>query len=70
MPSCLIELGFITTADEERLLNDASRVDDIARGIYEGFGNIAINTINPSRFLIKAADTESVPVAKIVSDTK
>ncbi len=31
MPSCLIKLGFITTADEERLLNDASRVDDIAR---------------------------------------
>lgn len=52
MPSCLIELGFITTADEERLLNDASRVDDIARGIYEGLRNIAINTINPSRFLI------------------
>mgnify|MGYP002518185539 FL=1 len=37
MPSCLIELGFITTPDEEQLLNSANRVDDIARGIYQAF---------------------------------
>lgn len=37
MPSCLIELGFITTPDEEQLLNTDSRVDDIAKAIYEGF---------------------------------
>lgn len=37
MPSCLIELGFITTPDEENLLNDESRIDDIAKAIYEGF---------------------------------
>lgn len=37
MPSCLIELGFITTPDEEQLLNDAQHVDEIARGIYMGF---------------------------------
>ena len=37
MPGCLIELGFITTPDEEALLNTASRVDDIARGIYQAF---------------------------------
>ena len=36
MPSCLIELGFITTPDEENLLNDESRIDDIAKAIYEG----------------------------------
>ena len=35
MPGCLIELGFITTPDEEALLNTASRVDDIARSIYQ-----------------------------------
>ena len=29
MPSCLIELGFITTPDEERLLNDKARVENI-----------------------------------------
>lgn len=37
MPSCLIELGFITTPDEENLLNDESRIDAIAKAIYEGF---------------------------------
>ena len=37
MPSCLIELGFITTPDEEELLNTDSRVDDIAKSIYQGF---------------------------------
>ena len=37
MPGCLIELGFITTPDEEDLLNTASRVDDIARSIYQAF---------------------------------
>ena len=37
MPGCLIELGFITTPDEEQLLNSADHVDDIARGIYQAF---------------------------------
>ncbi len=37
MPGCLIELGFITTPDEEELLNSTNRVDDIARGIFHGF---------------------------------
>ena len=37
MPGCLIELGFITTPDEEALLNTASRVDDIARSVYQAF---------------------------------
>ena len=39
MPSCLIELGFITTADEEQSLNNSTTVDNIARGIYLAFNN-------------------------------
>ena len=39
MPSCLIELGFITTPDEERLLNDKARIENIATGIYRAFVN-------------------------------
>ena len=70
MPSCLIELGFITTADEERLLNDASRVDDIARGIYEGFAQYRNKYDKSISVPYRAADTESVSVAKIVSDKK
>lgn len=37
MPSCLIELGFISTPNEERLLNDDAQVENIARGIYNAF---------------------------------
>ena len=37
MPACLIELGFITTADEEQYLNKAENVDKIAEGIYQAF---------------------------------
>lgn len=37
MPSCLIELGFISTPAEERMLNDATSIDNIARGIYQAF---------------------------------
>ena len=70
MPSCLIELGFITTADEERLLNDAGRVDDIARGIYEGFAQYRNKYDKSISVPYRAADTESVSVARIVSDKK
>lgn len=35
MPSCLVELGFITTADEEQALNSKPTVDAIASGLYK-----------------------------------
>ena len=37
MPACLIELGYISTPDEEQLLNNSKQVDNIARGIYNAF---------------------------------
>lgn len=37
MPSCLIELGFITTPDEERLLNSENGIESLGRGIYQAF---------------------------------
>lgn len=37
MPACLIELGYISTPDEERMLNDKNQIDKIARGIYNAF---------------------------------
>ena len=37
MPSCLIELGFISTPDEERFLNTTSGVNQLAQGIYQAF---------------------------------
>ena len=39
MPACLIELGFITTSDEESFLNTTSGVDNLARGIYNAFAH-------------------------------
>lgn len=39
MPSCLIELGFITTADEERFLNSKGGIDALGRGIYQAFAD-------------------------------
>jgi hypothetical protein len=37
MPSCLIELGFISTPDEERFLHSTSGVNQLAQGIYQAF---------------------------------
>lgn len=37
MPSCLVELGFITTLAEEKLLNEDVTLDNIAKGIYNAF---------------------------------
>lgn len=37
MPSCLIELGFITAADEEEFLNTQSGINAMANGIYRAF---------------------------------
>ena len=37
MPSCLIELGFISTPDEERFLHSESGVEQLGRGIYQAF---------------------------------
>ena len=37
MPSCLIELGFISTPDEERFLDSSAGVSQLSRGIYQAF---------------------------------
>lgn len=37
MPSVLVELGFISTADEERYLNSEAGVVNMANGIYQAF---------------------------------
>ena len=37
MPSCLVELGFITTPAEEKLLSEDVTIDNIAKGIYNAF---------------------------------
>lgn len=41
MPACLVELGFISTPEEEQFLNSSEGVDKLARGIYKGFANFS-----------------------------
>ena len=69
MPSCLIELGFITTPDEESLLNNDGRVDDIAKAIYEGFAQYKNKYDKTVSVPYKATSSDEVEVPKIVPDT-
>ena len=52
MPSCLIELGFISTPDEERFLNSADGIDRLARGIYNAFAQYKNNNSNSRASII------------------
>lgn len=62
MPSCLVELGFITTPDEERLLNSKSGIDAHARGLYRAFVKYCGKSL-------PAEPVVSEPVAKEVPNT-
>lgn len=69
MPGCLIELGFITTPDEERLLNDNAKVDDIAKGIYEAFAKYKNKYDRSVSVPYRAADRQESTLPKIVPDS-
>ena len=69
MPSCLIELGFITTPDEENLLNDDNRVDDIAKSIYEAFAQYKNKYDRKVSVPYKASDNDEAQLPAIVPDT-
>lgn len=61
MPSCLIELGFITTPDEERYLNTKSGIDALGKGIYQAFLDYKKKYDKSSAVQIK---TSPAPAAK------
>lgn len=69
MPSCLIELGFITTPDEERLLNDNAKVDDIAKGIYEAFAKYKNKYDRSVSVPYRAVNRQESTLPKIVPDS-
>ena len=69
MPSCLIELGFITTPDEERLLNDNAKVDDIAKGICEAFAKYKNKYDRSVSVPYRAANRQESTLPKIVPDS-
>lgn len=75
MPSCLIELGFITTPDEEEFLNTDEGVDKLANGIYKAFleyknkypgKSAAGKRTNSSQTINKVKDNDSVNSAKLI----
>jgi len=49
MPSCLIELGFISTPDEEKFLHSESGVEKLGRGIYQAFVDYYTQVTKPAR---------------------
>lgn len=69
MPGCLIELGFITTPDEERLLNDNAKVDDIAKGIYEAFAKYKNKYDRTVSVPYRAVNRQESTLPKIVPDS-
>ncbi len=66
MPACLIELGFITTPDEERLLNDEISIDNIAKGIYNAFAKYKSDNFSGYEVPYEAATPEKVRIPTVV----
>lgn len=64
MPSCLIELGFITTPDEERYLNTKSGIDALGKGIYQAFLDYKKKYDKSSAVQIKASPAPAANTEK------
>lgn len=66
MPSCLIELGFITAADEEEYLNSPEGIDAMARGIYEAF--VKYKNMYDTHIVVpfRAADNKKISVGRAI----
>ena len=70
MPSCLIELGFISTPDEERLLNDETQVDNIARGIYQAFYAYRMKYDGTVRSPFKVPERQENAIADVIPEKR
>lgn len=66
MPSCLIELGFITTPDEERFLNSDSGVDLMGQGIYRAFVDYRQKYDRNFTVPFKAGEQDDVVIPAVV----
>lgn len=70
MPSCLIELGFITTPDEEQLLNSDNGISSIARGIYNAFVSYKKKIDTGISVPYKTYQDEEINIPTIVPDNE
>ena len=66
MPSCLIELGFISTPDEEQYLNTSRGIDALGKGIYQAF--VAYRQKYDRHFVVpyQAPDKENINIPSVV----
>ena len=74
MPSCLIELGFISTPDEEQFLHSSAGVSRLASGIYQAFVDYKQKHHRSSQAApvkVSVADTQNVlPLEKPREEVK
>ncbi len=68
MPSCLIELGFISTPDEEQYLNSATGVSELGRGIYQAFVDYKRKYDTNVSVPYKAEPHEEVKIPSVVPE--
>ena len=66
MPSCLIELGFISTPDEERFLASNAGVEQLARGIYQAFMDYRAKYDRKISVPFKAEPRQEVSIPTVV----
>lgn len=69
MPSCLIELGYISTRDEEQWLNSESNINTLARGIFQGFLNYRSKYDNSVSSNIKIQEPKKQSEPEVKPDT-
>ncbi|MBR6264513.1 MAG: N-acetylmuramoyl-L-alanine amidase [Prevotella sp.] len=67
MPGCLIELGFITTQDEEEFLNSKEGQDKLAKGIFNAF--VKYKKKHGKRKLAQNEEDESVSDEPLLAET-
>lgn len=72
MPACLVELGFISTPDEEQFLNSAAGIDKLALGIYKGFAKYSKqgSTNVASSGVVSSTPSQQQPVAQKAPEKK
>ena len=66
MPSCLIELGFISTSDEERFLHSQDGVSRLAQGIYQAFLDYKKKNYGGITVPLKAESKSEVKIPTVV----
>jgi len=66
MPSCLIELGFISTADEEKFLASADGVEQLGKGIFQAFTDYKRKYDTNISVPLKAEPVQDIQVPTIV----